>query len=870
MKNIIAAILLMISAAHAADLVSFDFNDATAEARWKARAHQLANIRVADGFITAVAQGTDPFYTLPDFAPFKATAGQCITFKARSTISGRGELFWIPATANGPQQKWSANYEMIGDGQWHTYTVQPFWQADKMIKGLRLDFPATGRDTAFDLASVRIYDSGVASTLGKGLLTEPIAADDTYILAIRATTTTAQAGTISFATDGVNGLHSLRFFLKPDGRSHTYNIDLSNDGFWQGKVLYLKIEADATQIEKVELGDTFVGGPDLALPKAGMVDAFNRAGRPLKVLVTVQNLGGADAKAVTLRVTRMPKGVVCTTPTRTIATVAATAAATEIFTFSAQKAVRGEVEFALESGTETQTITTPVEFLANLNLAKADYVPEPQPLALKKNYQLGALYFPGWSKVEAWERIWKVAPERKPILGWYDEAKPEVVDWQIKWAVENGLSYLLVDWYWDRGSQHHDHWVKAFQQAKYRKYLKWAMMWANHNGEGSHSEADQRAVTTFWCKNYFNTPEYYTIDGRPVVMLWSPQNYDRDMGPGGCKKALAISQEIAKQHGFKGIYFIAMKWPEHDCAPALIQKLKDDGFEMTSIYHYMYHGGTAKNVGRRYAFDLVADSNKAHWEAWHSAGVLPFLPNLSTGWDDRPWHGEKGMEIYGRTVQHFQRICKDARDFSDASGVTNLLMAPLNEWGEGSYAEPNTQYGFGMYEALRETFCVKPPTGWPLNYTPADVGLGPYDLPIKEKPFFTGSWDFRKELGAWQPMMGISAAEQTAAGWQLTTQSHDPAIKIVFPMIAAKNYTRFIARMKVSDGSDAQLFWAPEPASVTENRSLHVPLIADGQFHDYVFDLAQNKYWRGRIGHFRFDVVNKGNVTLTIERIEMK
>ena len=870
MKTLLAAVLLMVSAAQAADLVHLDFKDASTQPRWKARAHQLSDVRIADGFITAVAQGTDPFYTLPDFTPFTATPGQCIEFKARAKVSGRGELFWIPAAAKGPQQKSSIGYEMIGDGQWHTYTIQPFWQADKTIKGLRLDFPATGRDTAFDLAYVRIYDQAPTATLGHGLLAQPIATDDNYILALRATTQTAQAATIAYATDGANGVHTLRVPLKPDGRPHTYNIDLSNEGFWQGKALYLKVDADATQIEQVLLGDTFVGGPDLALASAGMVDALNRAGRPLHVLVSLQNLGGAEAKDAVLRVSRMPKGVTCATPARTIATVAATTSTTETFTFTAENAVHGEVEFTLSNGTETQTLSAPIEFLANLNLPKAAYVPEPKPLALKNTIQLGALYFPGWSKVEAWERIWKVAPERKPILGWYDEAKPEVVDWQIKWAVENGLSYFMVDWYWDRGYQHHDHWIKAFQQAKYRKHLKWAMMWANHNGEGSHSEADQRAVTTWWCEHYFNTPEYYTIDGRPVVMLWSPQNYDRDMGPGGCKKALAISQEIAKQHGFKGIYFIAMKWPEHDCSPVLVQKLKDDGFEMTSIYHYMYHGGKTQNVGRRFSFDLVADSNKAHWEAWHSAGVLPFLPNLSTGWDDRPWHGEKGMEIYGRTVQHFQRICKDALAFSAASGVTNLLVAPLNEWGEGSYAEPNTQYGFGMYEALRETFCVKPETGWPLNYTPADVGLGPYDLPRKEKPVFTGAWDFRKDLDSWKPMMGIASSEQTRAGWQLLTKTHDPAVQLNFPMIAAKNYTQFIARMKVSGGAGCQLFWAADQNGTSEKRSLSLPLIADGQFHDYVFDLAKNKYWRGRIGHFRFDMANAENVTVTIERIEMK
>ena len=68
---------------------------------------------------------------------------------------------------------------------------------------------------------------------------------------------------------------------------------------------------------------------------------------------------------------------------------------------------------------------------------------------------------------------------------------------------------------------------------------------------------------------------------------------------------------------------------------------------------------------------------------------------------------------------------------SAESGVKNMLVGPINEWGEGSYIEPNAEFGFGMYEAIRNTFGIKPAEGWPVNFTPKDVGLGPYPaLPI--------------------------------------------------------------------------------------------------------------------------------------------
>ena len=59
---------------------------------------------------------------------------------------------------------------------------------------------------------------------------------------------------------------------------------------------------------------------------------------------------------------------------------------------------------------------------------------------------------------------------------------------------------------------------------------------------------------------------------------------------------------------------------------------------------------------------------------------------------------------------------------------TGVCLGPLNEWGEGSYAEPNGEFGFGMYEAVRDVFGVKPEGGWPTNYVPADIGRGPYPV----------------------------------------------------------------------------------------------------------------------------------------------
>ena len=58
------------------------------------------------------------------------------------------------------------------------------------------------------------------------------------------------------------------------------------------------------------------------------------------------------------------------------------------------------------------------------------------------------------------------------------------------------------------------------------------------------------------------------------------------------------------------------------------------------------------------------------------------------------------------------------------------ILEAWNEWGEGSYIEPNAQYGFEDLEAIRAVFCE--PAAWPRNITPQDLGIGgKYDLRLR-------------------------------------------------------------------------------------------------------------------------------------------
>ncbi|MDR1141423.1 MAG: glycoside hydrolase family 99-like domain-containing protein, partial [Planctomycetaceae bacterium] len=898
--------------------------------------NHLKDVQIKNGIYRAVASGGDPFFVASGL-DFATTNSQALEFRYRTNGGGHGELYFTNTTEGqyaGFSPKKSVGWNVLGDEQWHIVRIFPNWNGEKKIVKLRLDFPNLSSDdygkVFYELDWIRVVDLNFKKSpevkpvwdftkqqplwkpldngnikptanglnIVGGIESEPITVDideNGGWISLEMSVNRGKTGTLTFYGNSGQAT-AVTFPLKPDSRNHWYNIDGLSNSVPQEKIHLIQLtvsddsEAKAT-LKQLLVSDAPQGAPEIEIEQVYQPEAINRTGQPTPLAIRLRNSGGQTAHGIKIK-PQLPAGINVVSPSgwETLSDLKPFETKTYLIDLSASQPFDGEItlEFSGSAGSHPigfgvakNSVTVPIRIEKNPNLPKADYVPVPKPV--KSDYEIGALYYPGWGRREAWARIYNTYPERKPVLGWYDEGNPEVIDWQIKWSVENGIQYYLVDWYWHKEHQHNDHWIKGFQKTKYKSMFKWAMMWANHNAAGSHSEEDQIAVTKFWIENYFNTPEYYTKNGKPVVMIWSPQNMDNDIAAierkkgnelkkgEGVKRLLNLSNEMAKAAGFKGIYFMAMKWPEASTSASDIQWLADAGFEMTSIYHFMHHGGKAKNP-KQFDFDLVIDASLPYWEARHQTGILPFLPNLSTGWDSRPWHGYKQTFIEHRTVEGFQKICNDYKKFAEKTGIKSMVLAPTNEWGEGSYAEPNAEFGFGMFETIRETFCKKPAEGFPLNYAPSDVGLGPYDLPPLEKVNRT-VWDFKDGTQGWNALMGIKNFKTENGNLIFETTSHDPAITTTLDRIPATDWNRLIIRMKVSETGSAeraQLFWSTVTSPISETNSLSIPITVNGQFQDYVFDLKSKKNWRRQITGLRFDPVNSENKKIEIESIRLE
>jgi len=537
-------------------------------------------------------------------------------------------------------------------------------------------------------------------------------------------------------------------------------------------------------------------------------------------------------------------------------------------------------------------------------------VPEPRPA--KGPIEVHAFYYPGTEQMAEWDQVEQTLPDIKPLLGWYDEGNPEVVDWQIKWAVEHGISAFCVDWYWNRGDQRLDHWVGAYYKARHRRYLKWYMMYANHNEPGAHSTDDQIRVTKYWIDNFFKTPEYYTIDGKPVVVYWSFDALDDDFRAemerqgkkpkrgDGAKYALALTDRMAKEAGLPGVYFIDM-YHGWSYVQDRIDRAKNAGYMAQMVYNFrkapeVLHPGDTTGI---FSYDAVVAAVPKWWEVTSRDPSFPFWPIIPTGWNDIPRSFAQSRVIYGRTVEKFKKICADCRAFCEKKGFKRVIVAPLNEWQEGSYIEPNKEFGFGMYDAIRDVFCEKPAEGWPKNIVPSDVGAGPYDYPAMPHLART-AWDFDDgSVQGWyrNPYGTAYLRNHNGSLWFFrSSRRKSPAIRTRLAPFAAEKYRGFRVKMRLQKGKSDKyrpkgnekltLWWGtdkmpvftrvgvkPSPGGVVLPRIVHensvsTPVAVDGEWHEYAVDLSGHKGWSGKVDEVWFDPVELQFTDVLIDSME--
>jgi hypothetical protein len=354
-----------------------------------------------------------------------------------------------------------------------------------------------------------------------------------------------------------------------------------------------------------------------------------------------------------------------------------------------------------------------------------------------------AVHGAGWSE---WEVLKRAVPRfaghyqpRVPLWGWEDESDPGVMARKIAAAAKHGLSAFIFDWYWYNDGPFLERALEqGFLQAANNDRLKFAIMWANHNWVDLHPakayecrRGDQRllypgpvtratfeTIVAHTIATYFKHPAYWTVAGAPYYSIYDLSALIEGLGGvDATRDALAYFRAKTKEAGFPDLHLNQVLWnsailPGESAVRDPGELLKTLGYDSFTSYVWIHHVPMLSFPETDYM--EVCRGYLDYWEKSAGAVGLPYYPNATMGWDSSPRTVQSEIfqnagypftpVLAGNTPQRFRDALAQIKARMDAAGTRILTVNAWNEWTEGSYLEPDTRYGLGYLEAIRDIF----------------------------------------------------------------------------------------------------------------------------------------------------------------------
>ena len=336
-----------------------------------------------------------------------------------------------------------------------------------------------------------------------------------------------------------------------------------------------------------------------------------------------------------------------------------------------------------------------------------------------------------------WESIYNAVPRfeghrqpRIPLWGYFDEASPRMQEKIIKTATKYGVNTFIFDWYWYDGRPFLEGVLnEGFLKAKNNGKMKFYLMWANHTANAYwdrtemnknrvywHGEVDRQTFEQFTdhiIRDYFSRPNYYRIDGKPVFAIYEIGTFIRGMGGmEQARKALDSFREKCVKAGLPGVHLQAIVW---SALPSTISATPGDKSE-TQDHTISYLGF---NSLTNYQWCHLEPTNRDYrdwgeaaitrWEQYDRDFSVPYFPHVSIDWDPNPRNPVEYAPqhvVFDVTPQKFEDFLRRAKTYIDAhpSQPPLVTINAWNEWAEGSYLEPDTEYRYDFLKAVRRVF----------------------------------------------------------------------------------------------------------------------------------------------------------------------
>lgn len=374
----------------------------------------------------------------------------------------------------------------------------------------------------------------------------------------------------------------------------------------------------------------------------------------------------------------------------------------------------------------------------------AYYLPQYHPIP--ENDKFWGKGFTEWTNVVKAKPLFRghYQPQLPSDLGFYDLRVPEVRQQQAELAEEAGIEGFCYWHYWfGNGKKVLE---RPFEEvvASGKPDFPFCLGWANHDwttktwerGKAFSKDTmifkqeypgDDDYIEHF---NYllpaFKDHRYITVDGKLLFIVFQPF-YIPD-----ASHFIKLWNDLAKQNGLNGFYFVGrvepferldtfnMKKIEAGISKRY-QKCRALGFDavnsVTLKYAEIKSTGPVKrairSISRKYFGGFLLDKHKykniiKNFDTKEDYEESVY-PQLIPRRDRSPRSGKKAVIYYGSTPELFEKAIQKAINCVEKRDPEHriIFLNAWNEWGEGSYMEPDVKWQHQYLDILKKTICSK-------------------------------------------------------------------------------------------------------------------------------------------------------------------
>ncbi|KAG7352533.1 glycosyl hydrolase family 99 protein [Nitzschia inconspicua] len=316
--------------------------------------------------------------------------------------------------------------------------------------------------------------------------------------------------------------------------------------------------------------------------------------------------------------------------------------------------------------------------------------------ALSGELTVGVYYYPWYKddfhRGDGYVRN-QLSPPQEPWLGEYDDTNPIIIAKHLEWSRQANIGLWVTSW-WGQGSREDVTLKTAILRHPELNSHQFAIFYETtgriKESEGFSTQRVEPDVA-YLCQEYFDHPNYFRLDGKPVLFVYLTRKLDMNQK---LPEVLQLMRQAATNAGCGDVYIVG----DHVFqGPPETEDLYPPLSMLNAVTNYDVYGSMGGKGGYVGQDGVTRYYNQQRrWRDLAHNSDCHFIPAVSPGYNDLGVRPEKAHPPLSRklsaTSPHgslFEAALRQARTLVDGPTTQNLLMVnSFNEFHEDTQIEP--------------------------------------------------------------------------------------------------------------------------------------------------------------------------------------